>query len=415
MILADARHLPFASGTVQTCVTSPPYFGLRDYKVKPLVWDGDPACQHDWQTERVDTEIGRGNWAQGVNGRGEEQPGGVGAKREPIRAVAECGTCSRCGAWLGSLGLEPTPELFVSHLVQVFREVRRVLRDDGTLWCNLGDSYANDGKWGGHTGGKHVKALHCSPIGRNKRYTGLKPKDLIGIPWMAAFALRADGWYLRSDVIWSKPSPMPESVTDRPTKSHEYVFLLTKSQRYFYDAAAIRGPYAETTIRQALDGYTGEGLKDYDAAGVQNPSDVKRRIIASVRKSGNRERKHRSEHGGIEGDSRHQAYGIPWESDGSGRNCRTVWSITTQPFSGAHFATMPEKLVERCVLAGSRPGDLILDSFLGSGTVARVAISLGRRAIGCDLQRDYLALQRERMAVTRGLPLEFAEEPEEVA
>ena len=139
----------------------------------------------------------------------------------------------------GQIGIEPSPAEFVEQMVAVFRDVRRVLRADGTLWLNLGDSYANDGKWGGHTGGKHVKALHCSPIGRNKRYTGLKAKDLIGIPWMVAFALRYDGWYLRQDIIWSKPNPMPESVRDRCTKAHEYIFLFSKSARYTYDAAAI--------------------------------------------------------------------------------------------------------------------------------------------------------------------------------
>jgi len=417
VILADARHLPIADGVVQCCVTSPPYFGLRDYKVQPSVWGGDPVCPHIWVLERVDTEVGRGNWSQGVNGRGEEQPGGVDAKREPIRAVAERGYCELCGAWRGSLGLEPTPVLYIEHLVTVFREVRRALRDDGTTWVNLGDSYA--GSWGAQSrehAGKHAPnisalsanqvkaaAIRASGTGALSRTPGCKAKDLIGIPWMAAFALRSDGWYLRSDVIWSKPNPMPESVTDRPTKAHEYVFLLAKSERYFYDDAAIREPYAETTLREAAAGYDGLPLKDYAAAGVQNPSDTKRRIVESVRRrKGQQPRASGPLHSIAKNGGRHQHVYDP-----AGRNARSVWTIPTQPYPQSHFATMPEALAERCILAGSRPGDWVLDPFLGSGTTARVAISLGRRAIGCDLQGDYLPLQRERMQVTRGLPLEM--------
>src|SRR5690348_15934843 len=187
------------------------------------------------------------------------------------------------------IGLEPTPEAFVVALVGVFSEARRVLRDDGVLWVNLGDSYASDDKWGGSTGGKHVSALHGdTSVGRRRRFTGLKSKDLVGIPWLVAFALRSDGWYLRSDVIWAKPNPMPESVTDRPTKAHEYCFLLSKSPRYSYDADAIREKYATSTLKQFETPYEGEGTKDYAANGVQNPSAIKKRITDKQRANGSR-------------------------------------------------------------------------------------------------------------------------------
>jgi DNA modification methylase len=219
------RELP--DGIVHCCVTSPPYFGLRDYGT--ATWEGgDAGCSHapaqPWVADggdlRRSTAAVAGNVAKAHRRRGPS---------------CDCGA-TRVDQ---QIGLEAAPQDFIDALVELFRDVRRVLRDDGTLWLNMGDSYANDGKWGGHTGGLHAKALHASPIGRNKRYTGLKPKDLIGIPWRLALALQADGWWLRQDIIWSKPNPMPESTEDRCTKAHEYLFLLSKSQRYYFDAAAI--------------------------------------------------------------------------------------------------------------------------------------------------------------------------------
>jgi DNA modification methylase len=306
LLRADARHLPLADRTVQCVVTSPPYWGLRDY-----------------------------------------------------------GTA-------GQIGLEQTPAAYVAELVAVFREVRRVLRDDGVLWLNLGDSYANDTKWGGSSGGKHVKALHGQTgIGRQKVQTGLKSKDLVGIPWRVAFALQADGWYLRSDIIWHKPNPMPESVTDRPTKAHEYVFLLTKAECYYYDAKAIQEasiyPDDNPKARARADDYRDRAVADRISA--INPLNAR-------------------------------AYPT--------RNARTVWTIATQPYSGAHFATMPEALAERCILASTKAGDRVLDPFGGSGTTARVALSLGRRAVSTELNPSYLALAEQRTHVTLGLPLEVA-------
>ncbi len=301
--------------SVHACVTSPPYFGLRSYGI---------------------------------------------------------GTAN------GEIGLEPKPDAYVAELVAVFREVRRVLRDDGTLWLNLGDSYANDGKWGGHTGGKHVSALHCSPIGRNKRYTGLKPKDLIGIPWRVAFALQADGWYLRQDIIWSKPNPMPESVTDRCTRAHEYIFLLSKRERYYFDAEAIAEPFADERMGNP-GAYTRTSSKSKGACND------------------------RQDLGFLNNES-------VWNADGdkTSRNRRSVWTVTTQPYSEAHFATFPPALIEPCILAGCPKGGTVLDPFGGAGTTGLVADRLGRNATLIELNPEYAAMIRARVTKDAGLFAEFA-------
>ena len=264
--LEKLKEVPDAC--IQTCVTSPPYFGLRDYEVE------------------------------------------------------------------GQIGREETPQEYVEKLVQVFREVWRVLRDNGTLWVNLGDSYANDTKWGGSTSGKHVQALHGNTgVGRNKQKTGIAPKNLIGIPWRVAFALQDDGWTLRSDIIWEKPNCMPESVKDRVTRSHEYVFFLSKRETYFDDAGAIR---------------------------------------ESTRES--------------------QMLGTAGTPDEGFRNKRSVWTINTQPYSGAHFAVMPPDLARPCIMAGSKEGDLVLDPFAGSGTTLQVAKDLNRDYIGIEINESYRPL-----------------------
>lgn len=296
--VGDCRALlaQLPEACVQTCVTSPPYWGLRDY------------------------------------------------------------------GHAGQLGLEATPELYVAAMVDVFRGVRRALRDDGTLWLNLGDSYAS-GPSGGTgqqststLGGSKESQAEFRKSTKHKRIPdGLKHKDLVGIPWMVAFALRADGWYLRSDIIWHKPNPMPESVRDRPTKAHEYIFLLSKSGTYLYDANAAseratwRGQKRNKTgpVAAAMPGApTHKGLRALDA----NPPAT--------------------------------------------RNQRSVWTVATQPYAGAHFATFPPRLIEPCILAGSRPGDVVLDPFFGSGTTGMVAQQHGRRYIGFDLGYEDLAAER---------------------
>ena len=287
----------------------------------------------------------------------------------------------------GQIGLEPSPEEFVDELVAAFREVRRVLRADGTLWLNLGDSYANDGKWGGHTGGKHVKALHCSPIGRNKRYTGLKPKDLIGVPWMAAFALRADGWWLRRDIIWQKPNPMPESVEDRCTSSHEYLFHFAKSAHYYYDADAI----AEDAIYA--------GLANQDESGFKDPRSFNGKHKDGYRTS-DKQRGHSRRHAGF--NDRWDAMERAEQCSGK-RNKRSVWNIATQGYSEAHFATFPPALIEPCILAGCPNGGTVLDPFGGAGTTGLVADRLGRNAILIELNPEYAAMAERRIRADAGM------------
>lgn len=330
LILGDCREtlktLPDES--VQCCVTSPPYWGLRDYGCK------------------------------------------------------------------GQIGLESAMEDYVGQLVAVFREVRRVLRGDGTLWLNLGDSYtgsrAGDQGASGQMANRSVSEMRCRVRNKTTNAVGLKPKDLCGIPWRVAFALQADGWWLRQDIIWAKPNPMPESVTDRCTKAHEYLFLLSKSDRYYWDLEAMREP-------ATFDGPNSpESIKSPYGQGFTRTA-----------KSGNLERKPASARG-VPVDSDGSTNGavagnVPWE--GSTRNKRSVWSVSTVPFNGAHFATFPPDLVKPCILAGTKPGDTVLDPFSGSGTVGMVATELGRKAILCELNPEYVKLSKYRTDTTMGLPL----------
>jgi len=305
LIRADARQIPLADESVQCCVLSPPYWGLRDYGVK------------------------------------------------------------------GQIGLEPTPEEYVATMVSVFMEVKRVLRRDGTCWINLGDSYCSAG--GLHDGrDDNQPGVGASRAWRNgsgradgivdergqrnrngNAAPGLKPKDLVGIPWRVAFALQADGWWMRSDIVWAKPNPMPESVTDRPTKSHEYVFLLSKRERYLYNADAIADP---AVCAGGYAGYAGYAARA-EAMGRSPSGNEKPGMTAT---------------------------------NGATRNARSVWTMATAPYRGAHFATFPPELPERCILAGSRVGDVVLDPFVGSGTTVMVARRHGRYGVGLDISATYL-------------------------
>jgi DNA modification methylase len=262
------------------------------------------------------------------------------------------------------IGLESSPEQYVAKLVDVFREVRRVLRKDGTLWLNIGDSYNGSGGAGGDYAAGGLKDGQPRYPGRS--IASLKPKDLMMIPARVALALQSDGWWLRSDIIWAKPNPMPESVTDRPTKAHEYIFLLTKAARYYYDADAIRQPQKEASLARATRGWDGDTDRDYPN-GPQSHIDK------------------------YFGKSPEEASTLP------GANVRSVWTIATSGYKGAHFATFPEELVRRCVLAGSKLDDTILDPFGGSGTVGYVASGLGRNAILIDLNPEYIEMARARM------------------
>ena len=304
LLTGDVRETlaQIPDGSVQCVVTSPPYFGLRDYGAD------------------------------------------------------------------GQIGLEPTPEAYVAQLVAVFGEVRRVLADDGILWLNVGDSYA--GSWGARGRGEHtnaprpdLEAKHgtAAPARRGFADMGIKPKDLMMIPARVAIALQSDGWWIRSDVIWSKPNGMPESVTDRPTLSHEYLFLLTKSERYYYNPDPIREPHADESVARI-----GRG----------------------------RSTDHKYADGGPGGQT--LGHDLTRALHPNGKNARSVWTINTVGYTGAHFATMPPELAERCILVGSRPGDTVLDPFGGSGTTAMVATGHGRRAILCELNPEYADLIRER-------------------
>jgi len=275
----------------QTCVTSPPYFGLRDYG-------------HD-----------------------------------------------------GQIGLEETPEQYISAMVEVFRCVWDVLEDDGTLWLNIGDSYAGNNSRASNNGRAGFGNAREKVV--NRTGEGLKTKDLIGIPWMLAFALRADGWFLRQDIIWHKPNPMPESVQDRCTKAHEYIFLMSKSQKYYYDHEAIKEPLK------------GEPeTRDKNAEGYQADYSKGDRFSKGERVFG---------------------------ADGMA-NKRSVWSVPVKPYTGAHFAVFPSELIEPCILAGAPVGGIVLDPFMGSGTTAQVSQDLGRKYLGCELNPEYKKLQQKRLA-----------------
>ena len=498
LIRGDARWIPLADESVQTVITSPPYWGLRDYGLEPSVWptstaEGAEAAEHEHDFEDRTKRSG-GAYAPGSKKRWQHSAEDFTRDDRFLDghpAIPAGSLCAKCGAWRGMLGLEPTPELYVQHIVEVFREVRRVLRKDGTVWLNLGDSYNGAGReTHGTRIGEKQGTNRASAEGLDKcrpSAVNLKPKDLVGIPWRVAFALQAPwltcsgcgvenhatgwatfangrricpacekskgafvsemGWWLRSDIIWAKPNPIPESVTDRPTKAHEYIFLLTKSERYYFDQDAVREPSKELedprsqrdrhgthavppgqTAHRGIvgardgayswpkgwDASKGEGghgtfhrlgreginSRMHQDRDPQHPQERKAR-------SGNKQRRIADGKDRMRLNS-HLGSSVPWE--GTTRNIRSVWDIATQPYSGAHFATFPEEIPDRCIRAGSRPGDLVLDPFGGSGTVGRVAERLNRRWVCMDLKYQELAEQRT-VEVQKEL-LEIADQPE---
>lgn len=312
------------------------------------------------------------------------------------------------------IGLEETPQAYVETMRELFAEIWRVLRDDGTVWLNLGDSYSGSGKGGNPDSGKQATnkgsqsigtlygktgetARHAAVTNVSRRICaelGMKPKDLIGIPWRVALALQADGWYLRSDIIWHKPNPMPESVTDRPTRSHEYIFLLTKSERYYYDSEAIR----EKAV-------TMEDDKSHHSFGT--PGGKTELTPGKTRKESGKKWNPKMGGGGTSFNGHSGNYKANGEPIcGLLRNKRDVWTVTTSPYADAHFATFPPDLIKPCILAGTKPGDVVLDPFGGSGTTGMVALELGRRAVLVELNPEYTKLCDERCTTTRGLPLD---------
>jgi DNA modification methylase len=303
----------------------------------------------------------------------------------------------------GQIGHERTVAEFVDRLVTVFREVRRVLRKDGTLWLNLGDSYA--GSWGaqGRTGemsGRSVvsaRQIATHPHKRTQtgsiRDAGLKPKDLIGVPWRVAFALQADGWWLRDAVVWAKPNPMPSSVTDRCTSSYEMVFMLSKSRRYYADMDAVREPLAESSIQRLSQPNLENQEGSARANGGAKTNGNMKAVASGLKFGGNKG-------GGDFGSASRLKNGNEWVADvAKGANLRNVWTIATTPFSGDHPAVMPRELAERCILIGAPSGGVVLDPFMGSGTVAEVAIGNGRHFVGYELNPEYCALIRDRLGL----------------
>ena len=298
------------------------------------------------------------------------------------------------------IGLEQTPEEYIAAMVEVFRCVRDVLADDGTLWLNIGDSYAGGGGGNYSAGTRNNSGQNITNV-RNRpawlSQAGLKPKDLIGIPWMLAFALRADGWYLRQDIIWSKPNPMPESVRDRCTKAHEYIFLLSKSERYYFDHEAIKEPVAASTVaRLSQPNLANQAGSDR----VPGKTNGNMKAVRSKANSFKREGSKREQAIPGQAVGTHRPDRAESENDLDTRNRRSVWTVATRAYRGAHFATFPPALIEPCILAGSRPGDVVLDPFMGSGTTAAVALQHGRQYLGCELNPDYEPLQQERIGAS---------------
>lgn len=389
---------------VQTVVTSPPYWGLRDYGTSS--WEGgNRGCDHSRRTSDKTAAVSTESSPTNSNHEREGWKGGV---------------CGKCGAHRidRQIGLEKTPEEYVETMVPVFRYVRRVLRDNGTLWLNIGDSYCS-GSMGGcdrnragssKNMGQNSSDFHAAP--NRMPLPGLKDKDLVGIPWMVAFALRADGWYLRSDIIWSKPNPMPESVTDRPTKAHEYLFLLTKSAKYFYDAEAIKEPaiyFDDRRARASADHKSAptnmhNGIREnksqiFTRDHPERAYDSKFAVYKDVRAYDGKHSDKQRGHG-----RRHAGFNARWDvmdkkdQCGAMRNKRSVWAVATHPYSEAHFATFPEKLINPCVLAGSRQGDIVLDPFMGAGTTALVSSRLNRNFIGIELNPKYVEMAKKRIS-----------------
>ena len=350
ILLGDSLEVlkTLPDGIADMCVTSPPYYGLRDYGTGKWV-GGNPNCPHRRLSKYSDKTI-----------TGHAQTELAGNVGDAIYKTV----CPLCGAVREDkqIGLEETPEEYIEKLVTVFHEVSRVLRDDGTLWVNIGDSYCNSNGFARASDKFQRQGRNNAPANdRNLAYLhndGYKTKDLIGIPWLLAFALRKDGWYLRQDIIWHKPNPMPESVKDRCTKSHEYVFLLSKQPHYYFNNQAIKEPTKEVSLKRAEYGL------------------------------------HTNYPEGLNGHIETEKMGTRFSPTEA--NKRDVWSIPPANVKEAHFATMPEKLAEICILAGSRKGGIVLDPFFGSGTTGRVATKHYRDYIGIELNPEYIEMGKRR-------------------
>ena len=382
-VLDVLRALP--ENSIRCVVTSPPYWGQRSYGTEAQVWGGDPGHAHEW-SETAPRRPRTVNDA-GANSTFGPDP----SANYEARGGQECA----CGAWKGELGCEPTPERFVADLVEVFREVRRVLTDDGTCWVNLGATYATHPagltgpvRWATSTMGvrHHLGTEQSGAF--DKHAPGWKRKELVPIPWLFGLAMHEAGWWIRSDVQWWKLNGKHENVEDRPFRAHEYITMFTKTADPYYNEEALRQPYVPSTVREIGIAYRSESRKVtvegkeyslYDRAGAQDPADLKRRIIKSLAERG-------------------------------GSMLPDVWFMATGNGEGRHVAVFPETLPELCITASTRPGDLVLDPFAGSGTTLRVARRLRRRSIGIELNPESVAFAQEKVARTQSTTLKAFEE-----
>ena len=382
-VLDVLRTLP--ENSIRCVVTSPPYWGQRSYGTEAQVWGGDPGHAHEW-SETAPRRPRTANDA-GANSTFGPDP----SANYEARGGQECA----CGAWKGELGCEPTPERFVADLVEAFREVRRVLTDDGTCWVNLGATYATHpagltgpARWATSTMGvrHHLGTEQSGAF--DKRAPGWKRKELVPIPWLFGLAMHEAGWWIRSDVQWWKLNGKHERVEDRPFRAHEYITMFTKTADPYYNEEALRQPYVPSTVREIGIAYRSESRKVtvegkeyslYDRADAQDPADLKRRIIKSLAERG-------------------------------GSMLPDVWFMVTGNGEGRHVAVFPETLPELCVTASTRPGDLVLDPFVGSGTTLRVARRLRRRSIGIELNPESVAFAQEKVARTQSTTLKAFEE-----
>ncbi len=378
--LTGLKKLP--DNCIDCCVTSPPYFGLRDYGT--ATWEGgDSDCKHSFKVNSP--------YNENFNERCGNSPGQKKQESQRHEKLYK-DVCKDCGAKRvdEQIGLETTPDEYVSTMVLLFQEVMRVLKPTGTLWLNIGDSYngsggnhkphhKNDTGFQGNIGAEKY-------LGKGNMISTLKPKDLIGIPWMLAFALRSAGWYLRQDIIWNKPNPMPESVTDRCTKAHEYIFLLSKSKKYYFDADSIKTPIKGSSVQrlsQDINSQTGS----FRVPGKTNGA--MKAVMKGYEHRGSGDKKLTGHRGN---------YDLQGNLIGNGMaNKRSVWTVTTKPFKEAHFATFPEDLIIDCIKAGCVEGGIVLDPFMGAGTTAIVSKKLNRSYVGFELNAEYLQIANKRI------------------
>jgi DNA modification methylase len=388
------RGLPDES--VQCCVTSPPYWRQRDYGTVPSIWGGNSSCEHEWTEHRFYWESGvakSAGCAEAFSKAGAEN-----AQRLKDGRWFTSATCSKCQAWLGSFGLEPTPEQYIANAVEIFREVRRVLCSDGTAWVNIGDKWASGGNGGGGSfmaerGEAWAHARQSK--GWRKPPMGYKDKDLVGVPFMLAFAMRDDGWYWRQCNVWAKPNGMPESVSDRSTVSHEYVLHFSKCNDYWYDSDAARTPATpstETRLAQDIDSQAGSERAN---GGAKTNGPMK-----AVARKTDKQRGHSRRHDGFNDrwDAMERADQIA-----AGANLRSVWWISPANYREGHFAVMPDSLAEICIMAGCPKGGTVLDPFGGAGTTGLVADRLGRNAILIELNPEYAAMAERRIRSDAGM------------